>query len=402
MSLKDKFKATSMDVIKNQKELVNQVAGDRKQKVDYIEIKDGVNKVRIFPAHPGRSSYIYPRSVYWVPAKVWVDSEGKEYYNPKPDDIKEKKLKQIIRNKPVFNAKVHAHDKKYDIVDSYIKIAKQCILEIKDDKRRTELLEKLYHWKHGIPLKTSWISYAKKLKPSGADFGYLELTPGTKDKLDDLSIQEDANEAISVDPFTDPETGLVVQIQYNERAKKAADYYKVNFSLKGTQLEMCPLTEEELEVFINRPALEDILVNSYRKSDFMLALNGVQIFDEQNGIGAFENDEFLELVEKLASIYPDKEAKEETETIIATEEDDVPKIAETDDEKEDDVNNVPEKAVEPKVVEKPKAKPAAKSAAKSEEKVVEKPAAKVEEKPAATGESIQDKLAALRKKHGLA
>ena len=400
MSLKDKFKATSMDVIKNQKELVNQVAGERKQKVDYIEIEDGVNKIRIFPAHPGKSSYIYPRSVYWVPAKCWIDEDGKEIYNPKPDYIKEKKLKQVVRNKPVFNAKVHAHDKKYDIIDSYIKIAKQCILEIKDDKRRTELLEKLYHWKNGIPLKTSWISYAKKIKAGGADFGYLELTPGTKDKLDDLSIQEEASEAISVDPFTDPETGLVVQINYNSKAKKAADYYKVNFSLKGVSLEMNPLTEEELEVFINRAPLEDILVNSYRKSDFVLALNGVQMFDEANGIGAFENEEFLELAEKLADIYPEKEAKEETETIISTDDDDAPEIAEIVEE--DSVNDGEAEVEEPKVEEKVVEKPKAKVVAKAEPKVEEKPVEKVEEKPAATGESIQDKLAALRKKHGLA
>jgi len=295
------FKATSTEVLKEQKDRVeSQVHGSNRAK--FHKIEKGANKFRFYPAHPGTSNFIYEKVIAWLPQEI-----------PAKDGAEAK-----IERRPIFNSRTHGGTKK-DIVEEYIKfVVRQLTEEIQDEKELSKRLDPILNWKTGIKAGVSWVAYADKINSLGeAFFGMVNVTDGTKNKLNELAIVEDPNEPISVDPFTNPDTGKAVVITYTPDAKAKGDVYKVTLLWQKNS----PLSESQLEAFSEVETLQSMFRNSYTRKDFERALDGLQIIDAEHGYDAFQNDNWLEIVEEIDRYYPEEgeTAAEEVAEEIAEE-----------------------------------------------------------------------------------
>jgi hypothetical protein len=302
MANRDRFKATPVQTMKKQDAEVQSVVYDKGERTPWLKIEPGSNKFRILPAHPDSNSFVYPRSVWWLQRDVTYEKDGEQ--------ITERK------KRPVFNAKIHGGAQK-DIVDEYIKFATKVFSdEIEDEKELQDKIASLTAYQKGINLKQEWILYAQKYEGSGTNakksFGLLAITNGVKNKLNELAIAEDdVDNPITTDPFTDPDNGKAVIIKYdNGKNVKGKDMYKVNLEWKGDYT----LTDDELDTLEECDSLNKMYHNVYRLRDFDLAVEGIRIFDEENGYGIFEHDEFIELIEKLRAEWPEEESSENEES----------------------------------------------------------------------------------------
>jgi hypothetical protein len=249
-------------------------------KSNWHEVNDGLNTFRLYPAHPGQDAFYYMRMIHWL--GIEVDGE--------------------IKRRPVMNARVHAGVER-DVIEEYIKHAKIRIHKLKEDETIDELeaskrIKKLTDWKEGIQGKVTWCAYADKRVKSGEKivpvFNILEMGKSVRDGVNSASFVEEEDEPINVDPFTDPDDGHALLIQYNSKAKKAADYYNVQVGKKAI-----PLTDEQLQYFSQQPTLRSLFENIYTLVDFDQALSGLRNFDIENEIDLFEDDEWLEVVKEL-------------------------------------------------------------------------------------------------------
>jgi len=296
---RSKFKATSVEVLKGKMKEVGIVVKKKNSgRPGYLDIDIGTNKFRLYPAYPEHDSFIVPKVVHWLPQEI--DKDG---------------VKEIVR-RPIFNSKVHAKTEK-DLIEEYIKFATNLITdEVNGPSKATEkekqkeiakLIFPMTDWEKGISAKTSWVCYADKLKISGSEFGRLEFSDRTAEKMNNLCIGEQADEPIMTDPFSDPDDGKALIIVYNNKEKKKDDYYKLSLEWRGKY----QLTEKQLEDFMELEPLQEIF--KYRTSDFTKSLEGLRIFDEQNKIGVFAHDEWLDIVEEIAGYYPDSDEESDSD-----------------------------------------------------------------------------------------
>jgi hypothetical protein len=285
---RSKLKATSLNTLKKQDKEVAKVTSKKGDRAGFVDIDDGWNKFRIYPAHPESSSFIFPKVVHWIPQEVEI------YVDGQPIGKKE------IKNRPIFNSKVHGGTKK-DIITEYIEFVQKLIKnESKDPSEVEKLLAPLKGMKTSLMPKTNWICYVDKYDKSGKkEFGRLEITDGTKNKLNELAaLNEDENTVIGLDPFTDPDDGIAIILNYDPHKKTAKgledfkNYYTLSFEEKKinkftTEKTPTPLTDEDLEFWLAQESLEKLYSNSYKRSDFEKALAGLQIYDQQHGFGVF-------------------------------------------------------------------------------------------------------------------
>lgn len=303
-----KFAATKVTTMQSQeKEVKSKVAtSNRGDRTEWLSIEEGSNKLRIYPAHPDSDSFIYPRCTVWLEREISYEKEGEQ-------------ITEIVK-RPVFNSKVHGGTPK-DLVEEYVKSAVKMLedeinaTQDEDDKKEIEeKLANIQHWQLGMKYKTGWCCYAHKITNGQKHFGQIELTPGIKEKLNELSIVEDVEDPIQVDPFTDVDDGKAVvitkTIEPNPKNKKRKDTkYGVTIEFRGNYA----LTDKELEDFAKVDALSKIYKNSFRMRDFELQLEGIKIYDKKNKIGLLDFDTFLDVVEEIKGYYPDSDAEENDE-----------------------------------------------------------------------------------------
>lgn len=279
-SLRDQFKPTSVKSLRKVAEEDEKMLGISSN--EYLQLEDKKTiKVRIFPAHPGVESFYIRRKCYWLPFQRNDGEMGRTSVN---DSI------------------IHGGTK-YDLVDEYIKAAKRFV---GGDSDKLEAIT----GREGLLPSYSWICYADKVQPDTELKAKLwEFRKVVRDALNRLTFTEDDDEAIETDPFTDIDEGLPVMVSYNKtpNRKKGENYYDVAFAKKPTPR---PLTDAELEYFSNLKPLNEVIGN-YTIQDFDRALSGLQLFDEENEIGLFENDEWLEKVEEIRAQYDDSNSGEE-------------------------------------------------------------------------------------------
>ena len=328
---RDQFKATKVEVLKEQQEEVESIiktkGSDRAKVLDLK--KDGTkNKLRIFPKHPGTRVWTYPRSVHFLKVAL-TDKDG----NP----IKDDNGKQKIGKKPIFNSRVHGNTQK-DIIDEYINfVYKKAYDEIQDDDTRKKYLRPIEGWREagryhpGIKAQTRYIIYGNL---NGVN-GRIELPVSVKNKLNEIAAgQDDDDGVITVDPFTGVDDGRKVFITFHKDEKDPAKKYQVAIDLKGPT----PLTDEQFEWLAEQTPLEELYVNVYRYRDFMLAMEGLKRFDEESaevlrqfgfssGYEVFTYDEFLDVAEEIAGYYSDDDDEVD---------DDVTDVNENDDMQSDD------------------------------------------------------------------
>lgn len=299
-----KYQPTKMTEVKAQQKEVNKKIGySDNESIKWLSLDEGINRVRIYPKHPGTKSFSYPVVKHWMEQEI------------------EKDGKKEVKRRSIYNSKTHAGTEK-DIIEEYIDfVTKQLMEEIPDEEELKLRLQPLSHWKTGIKPKTEWVMYASLLDKKGKpEFGFLSLSNATKEKLNSLAVDEEADEPITIDPFTDIDKGKVVKILYNPNSKDFKDYYKISFYIKDDMVIKYPLSDKELETFAELDSLESLYTNNYTGKDFQKALNALRMFDEKNKFNVFDHDDWLNICEEVAEYYPEEGVKDKEETKEETKE----------------------------------------------------------------------------------
>ena len=324
--LRSQLKATSIKKLKKRVDEDNEMVGVSSN--EYLNLEDGKTlKIRIFPAHPGVEDFYIPKKCYWLTV---TGRDG----DP--------------RRTTVLDSKVHGGTK-WDLVDEYVKFAK------KKWAKDADKLDALTGQKDSLSPSYTWLCYAAQVTADEELRAKLwEFKKMVRDALNKLAFSEDEDEAIEVDPFTDPDDGLPVLVKYmkNPNKKKGENYYEVSFPKKVAAR---PLTDEEIEYFMSLKPLNEVLPK-YGMRDFEKALEGLQNFDEENEIGLFEDDDWLEHVEEIKAQYDSDEEEDNDEKPAKKVAKKVSKKVEPEDDDDDEAED-DEEEDEPKKPAK-KAKPA--------------------------------------------
>lgn len=277
--LRKQLKATPIAKLKTAVEKDNVMIGASNN--EYLSLVDGKSiKIRIFPAHPGKESFYIARKSYWLSITRQDGEIGRTVVN---------------------DSKVHAGTT-YDIVDEYIKMARP-LAKGDDDK-----LKALNGERDSLSPSYTWMAYASKVEQDEKLHPMLwEFKKTVRDAINKLSFSEGEDDAIEIDPFTDPDEGLPIMVKYNSKPNRKAgeNYYEVSFPKKSVAR---PLSDEEIEDFLRLKPLDEVL--GYTMRDFERALEGLQNFDEEHGFGLFEDDTWLEKVEQIKNQYDAEEAEE--------------------------------------------------------------------------------------------
>lgn len=299
---RSKFKATAVATMQQQEKAVSKMTQrNDSERTDYLNLEEGINKVRIFPAHPESKSFVYPYGRWWLQREVSYEKNGEKITE--------------IKKRPVYNAKIHGGAQK-DIVEEYVKFTTKVLAdEITDENELKDKIEKLTHWKTGLKLKPEWVFYCQKYVNGQKQFGLMTVSNGVKNKLNELAITEDEPDApIATDPFSDIDEGKAVLITYKPKEKQAKDVYKAALEWKGNYA----ITDEEFEMFCKLDSLEKLFVGVYKRRDFDLAVEGIKLFDAENEFNTFDHDEFIDIVEEQQKCWPE-DSGEDTSSSAKTE-----------------------------------------------------------------------------------
>lgn len=283
-SLRSQFKATTIKSLRKTIDKDDAMVGV--QSNDYLNLEDGKTlKIRIFPAHPGHEQFYVSRKCYWL---SFLNQDGE------------------TKRGTVLDSIAHGGTK-MDLIQEYVKFAKK---KFANDSDKIEALVGTNMNSNSLNPQFSWLCYAdvvrdgEDLKPKIWEFKKM-----VRDALNKLAFNEDEDEPIEVDPFTDPDEGLPVMVKYlkNPNKKKGENYYEVNFAKKPVAR---PLSDDELELFSKVKPLTEV-ISTYTMRDFDRAVEGLQNFDEENDFGLFNDDDWLEIVEKVKAQYDSDDSEEE-------------------------------------------------------------------------------------------
>lgn len=284
-SLRSQLKATPIKSLKKQVDEDNEMIGAYAAN-EYLNLEDGKTiKIRIFPAHPGVENFYLPKKCYWLSI---AGNDGN------------------MRRAQVLDSRAHGGTK-YDLVDEYVKWAKK---KWAKDSDRLDALTGTGPNSNSLNPQYSWLCYADRVTADDPLKAKVwEFKKMVRDALNKLAFSEDEDEAIEIDPFTDPDEGLPILVKYmkNPNKKKGETYYEVSFPKKVTAR---PLTDEEIEYFMGLKPLNELL-SKYGIRDFERALEGLQNFDEENEMGLFDDDDWLEHVEEIKAQYDGEEDDED-------------------------------------------------------------------------------------------
>ena len=331
-SLRSQFKATSIKKLKKVVDEDDAMVGVSNN--EYLNLEDGKTlKIRIFPGHPGLDAFYVRRKCYWLS----FEGDNGSYRST------------------VLDSKVHGGTE-LDLVEEYVKAAKK---KCAKDSEKIEALTGTGPKSNSLNPQYSWLCYADKVE-DGVELRakIWEFKKMVRDALNKLSFSEDEDDVIETDPFTDPDEGLPVLVKYNKQPnkKKGENFYEVSFPKKPKAR---PLTDEELEYFASLKPLNEV-IPTYSMRDFEKALEGLQNFDEEHEIGLFDDDDWLEMVEKVKAQYDaddsdddddDDKPKKKKTTKKATskkskdeDEDDDDNDSDDSDDDEDDEEEKPKKS----------------------------------------------------------
>lgn len=287
----------------------------------YHQIEEGDNWFKIAPAHdPDDSPYVpIAMSNLECEGDVWKDGE--------------KTGEKEVRNRKVFIATVHSpKDSKgklivsKDPVETYLTYLNAKMNEEYSDKEEREkkmapvrgFRAKDGKWVFGINPDHKIACWAW-----GADkeIGRLDLSKKQFKDMEKLSLREGADEAIHSDIFVDLEEGYPVVI--TKTVEKQGSMNKTSYSVALDQpkkrenwedfFQRVIPTDSQIEQWQAKKPLKDLYVGAYKESDFNMAVDGLQRFDEKWGYGIFEDQEFLNELQEISDMV-DKLPTEKTES----------------------------------------------------------------------------------------
>lgn len=329
---RSKFKPTKISANKEKDQAVDSAMGrqGRGERADLHKIVPGKNYFRIYPPHPTddeNATYAEPVVRVFLPAIVEDKDEKGE--------VKMEKGKPVMKriSKPIFNSRIHGDTPK-DLVEEYVNLGKRMAEDMSGKTKDLFLVKLLGRFSKnkderlpGLLYKTNYAMYADKIEDGKmVKFARLEVGIAVKDGMNKASAVEGSDEVISVDPWTDPEDGRAVVIDYNDKASKPADYYNVqidNLTTKNANKQLVvrtfPLSDEQLENYLKYPSLASLYKKAFKRRDFELQLAGLELFDAEYELGIFASSEFDEIVQEINEYYSfDDEKTEEVKQPITS------------------------------------------------------------------------------------
>jgi hypothetical protein len=338
MSFRDKLLQKT-----NVKSLKERQKAETKRNGDFLSIKSGKNLFRILPNFHDDAFYMEKR-VSWLPFEV--DGE--------------------IRKKTYNDARLCGF--KIDLVDKYIEIAKR---KFEESEKEDDLnkLKTITAWDAGIQHKPSYIFYAldyntqKEEDILKYDHGVLEVSKAIKEKIVNLALSSsEEDDVLELDPFTDPDEGNLLVIDYNPSEKDAKKKYQCSMHVK----KKVALDDEQLEFISNLKKLSSYTTN-FVKKDLENQIASLELYDEENDLGIFESDEFQKYVKEMNKAMKErastataekttkdlksettKKQKVEVEEEEDEEDEDLPEDEDKEEEDEDE-DDVKEKAKKAKI-----------------------------------------------------
>lgn len=276
--------------------------------VSFVSPEDGKNYYRILPAMQG--------SPYVALKTAKLDCEVPTY--DKDGNVTGKEVK----SKNVYCADIHGADilNGMDPIVTYIRYVRAMAEEIQDKDERASFLApitgyktKKGDWIWGIDPMLNYVCYVLV----DGEIQRLQLRPAWMKEMNNLSVQASEDESLSLDIFSDADSGHPLCInKYKENKKTKFDLSAV-FPKKSQSwddfFEENKVSDAVLEKLAGMDSLEKSYVNVYKKKDWDLALDGLQRFDEANGYNVFSNDEFLNELAEMAELVPDDSSKESDE-----------------------------------------------------------------------------------------
>ena len=333
-NFREKFKATKIKDLKKAVDKDDAMVGVSNN--DYLNLEDGKTlKIRIFPAHPGHEQFYVPKKCYWLSFPAEDGGENKRG--------------------TVLDSIVHGGTK-MDLVQEYVKYAKK---KYGDDDDKMETLTGTGMNSNALNPQYSWLCYASIVTPDEELHPKVwEFKKTVRDALNKLAFDEDNDEPIEVDPFTDPDDGLVLAVKYLKKPnkKKGENYYEVDFAKAGKKKEAYSraITDEELEAFSRLKPLNEVIPR-YTKKEFDRALEGLRCWDEEFDFNLFDDDEWLEIIEAVKEQYngssddDDEDEKPKKKTVKKTSK----KVEEEEDADDEEEKKPAKKSAKKKVEEEP-------------------------------------------------
>lgn len=321
---RSKFKKQDLSEIEQmtkeaQSTMVNQFSNNGY--IPYYSLEMGRNVLRVLPAIDGK---------VYVPLKVAKLAVEVPVYD-KEGNVTGKEVK----DKNVFCADVHGQtilQGKCPIA-TYIKHVFKLAEEIQDNDERQKFLSPVTGysskkgWIWGINPMLNFVCYVTV----SDKIHKFQLRKQWLDKLKELSIERSEESALSVDIFSGIEDGYPLIINIEEKIeetktgkKKKKTVYSLSTGLPRANEEWKDffaentIPESVLEELASIPMLSENFINSYKKRDFEMALDGLERFDKENNYGVFSNDQFLDELEQMANLIPEDEEEGKSTSTTTT------------------------------------------------------------------------------------
>ena len=315
-SIRDRFQAAKLEANRKVTEEVEKTFKSNSTRGDYHTIDEGKNYFRMMPPHNPDEPSMQAKVIYWLDCKI------EEMKDDKPTG------KTLIKSRPIFDSRIHGGTPK-DIIDEYINFTKKSIYEaVQDKEEKSKLLapingwrDKNGKWNPGILPSQSFVCYATKGEIIPENLGRLELWKKDKETLEKLNISEESDEPIVTDSFSDPDEGVqfIITKGRDEKNNLFTLIQKNTFNARGSKnisgayeqwASSQVVSDEVLEKLLEMEPLSKQFKNVYKDTDFNRALEALEMFDEKNGYGTFENVEFQKIIEEVAKYYINSNSNE--------------------------------------------------------------------------------------------
>lgn len=274
----------------------------------FLTIEEGKNVFRVLPAIKG--------SAYVAMKTSKLDCEVPVY------DKEGNKTGMEVKSKNVYCADIHGTDllKGRDPITAYVKYAREMADDIQDKEERERFLAPVTGymskkgWVWGIEPMLAYVCYVTK----DDEIYKLQLRPGWLKEMKSRSIEQSEDDTLSVDIFSDPDSGYPLCInKYKDDKKKQKFDISAVLPKKSQDWDAffaeTAISDKVANKLAEMPSLEENYYNVYGKKDWDLALDGLQRFDEANSFNIFSNEEFLNELEEMAAAIPDKDESQDEE-----------------------------------------------------------------------------------------
>lgn len=308
---RDRFRAAPLSTVTStvqETKKYDTYFGSSKEFASFWKNVDGVKVKRVLPAHePGDSPYV-PMLTTMLKCEVEdKNSEGQV-------------IGKKIANKKIFIATLHG-GLPFDITEEYIKRVYEQAEQIQDKNDKARFLNPITGYRMGGANGT-WVP---GIRPQ-LEYVYYALIDGKiwrdslKPKQMEALNKESAdlcaqNDTAAVDMFSDPSTGLPIQWSQGKDDNGKKDTTIKSLPLKMGQswddyFEKNAVPDKILEDLLKLPSLQELYVDSYKKRDFDLELEGLKRFDKENVYNIFAQEDFLDLVEQMANLVAERSGDE--------------------------------------------------------------------------------------------